>query len=109
MAGRAVSPVDEEDRPRGRREQPAREGLIDGQSLLVETAIAEQAIDALDAVLHEGGAAQIAPEVRERQFPAEDECLDDSDNDGDARAVDPRARPPQPAVQDLARVHAVLL
>ena len=104
----AVGPVDEEDRPRGRREQPAGQSLINDQPLLVKVGIAEQPIDALDAVLHERRAAEIAPEVGQRQFPAQEQRLDDLGDGGPAHRVDPRAAPAQPALQYPARVHAVL-
>jgi hypothetical protein len=92
----------------GRREQRAREGLIDGQSLLAEMGIAEPPVGALDAVLHEGGAPQVAPEVRRRQFPTQEQCLDDRGDGGPAHRVDPRAGAAQPAAKYSTRVHAVL-
>jgi hypothetical protein len=59
-------------------------------------AVAEEAIDAFDAVLGEGGTAQVAAQVGHRQFPTADERLDDRGERGGARRVNRRARPSQP-------------
>jgi hypothetical protein len=78
----------------------------------MQVRVPEQQVDALDAVLGERRAAEVAPEVRQRQLRAEDQRLDDGDDGGRSGRVRGRAGPTQLPVRqrlDGAGVHAVLL
>ncbi|MBE7478989.1 MAG: hypothetical protein HS104_03215 [Polyangiaceae bacterium] len=59
--------------------------------------IAEQPVNGLDLMLHVRAASEVAPELRQRELPADQESLDDSHECRGACRVPDHFSTPKPA------------